>query len=103
MDREFSDLKLERRECKKCGAQWINGQHVWATGNKGNEDDLAGLICNKLADDTCINPARGSKLGDTWEARFEDTEKGFYDKKMRLEQQRARFKAEFDEDPHFDD
>ena len=41
-DREFSDLKLERKECPKCGAIWINGEHRWSgTGNKGNELDLA--------------------------------------------------------------
>ena len=34
-DRELSDLKLERKECEKCGAQWVNGQHVWrGTGNQ---------------------------------------------------------------------
>ena len=29
MSNDFSDLKLERKECEKCGATWINGQHVW--------------------------------------------------------------------------
>ena len=24
-DQNFSDLKLERKECEKCGATWING------------------------------------------------------------------------------
>ena len=48
-DRQLSDLKLERRECEKCGATWINGQHIWGgTGNQGNELDLASLVCNKL-------------------------------------------------------
>ena len=48
---EFSDLKLERKSCDKCGATWINGQHIWSgTGAVGNEDDLAGLVCNKLGD-----------------------------------------------------
>ena len=103
MEREFSDLKLERKECGKCGATWINGQHVWATGNKGNEADLAGLVCNKLADDQCINPCRGSEAGDTWEQRFSDIESGFDAKRLQMEQQRSRFKDEFGEDPHFDD
>ena len=41
-DRELSDLKLERKECPKCRAIWINGEHYWSgTGNKGNELDLA--------------------------------------------------------------
>ena len=51
-DREFSDLKLERKECPKCGAIWINGEHRWSgTGNKGNDG------------------------GDTWAKRLEDLEK----------------------------
>ena len=75
-DRELSDLKLERKECPKCGAVWINGQHYWSgTGNKGNELDLAGLVCNNLGDNQCINPARGQDGGDTWDKRMEDLEK----------------------------
>ena len=70
--KEFSDLKLNRKECPKCNAIWINGQHYWSgTGNKGNESDLAGLVCNNLGDDTCINPSKGSEGGDTWEKRLE--------------------------------
>lgn len=70
--REFSDLKLNRKECPKCNAIWINGEHYWSgTGNKGNELDLAGLVCNNLGDDTCINPSRGCEGGDTWEKRLE--------------------------------
>jgi len=71
-DKELSDLKLERKECPKCGATWINGQHRWATGAKGNELDLAGLVCNKLGDPQCINPELGNELGDTWEKRLTD-------------------------------
>jgi hypothetical protein len=71
-ERELSDLKLDRKECPKCGAIWINDEHHWAgTGKKGNEDDLAGLVCNKLGDDSCINPKRGSEIGTTWQKRFE--------------------------------
>ena len=56
-DKELSDLKLERKECPKCGAIWINGQHRWSgTGAKGNNLDLAGLVCNMMADTNCINP-----------------------------------------------
>ena len=56
-NKELSDLKLERKECPKCGAIWINGQHIWSgTGKTGNEDDLAGLVCNNLGDHQCINP-----------------------------------------------
>ena len=75
-DRELSDLKLERKECPKCGAVWINGQHYWSgTGNKGNELDLAGLVCNNLGDNQCINPVRGQDGGDSWEKRMEDLER----------------------------
>ena len=72
MTREFSDLKLQRKECEKCGAVWINGEHRWATGAPGNEKDLAGLVCNNLGDEKCINPCRGDTTGDTWEKRREE-------------------------------
>ena len=69
-DREFSELKLERKECEKCQAVWINGQHIWGgTGDTGNELDLAGLVCNKLGDHRCINPMKGKDGGQTWEYR----------------------------------
>ena len=61
----------ETKTCKKCGATWIDGQHYWSgTGKKGNELDLAGLVCNKLGNDDCINPLRGQDGGDTWEDRM---------------------------------
>ena len=83
-DRELSDLKLERKECPKCGAVWINGQHYWSgTGVKGNDLDLAGLVCNKLGDDQCINPVRGQDGGDTWAKRMEDLEQGEEEKQGR--------------------
>ena len=65
----MSDHSMERRECPKCGATWINGQHIWSTGKTGNELDLAGLVCNKLGDDQCINPMKGSDGGQTWAER----------------------------------
>ena len=72
-NRELSDLKLDRKECPKCGAIWLAGQHYWSgTGAKGNDLDLAGLVCNKLGDDRCINPCRGMDGGDTWAKRLED-------------------------------
>jgi len=72
MDKQLSDLKLERKECEKCGAIWINGEHRWrGTGKTSNnsELDLAGLVCNKYADEKCINPVRGQDGGQTWEYR----------------------------------
>ena len=75
-DRELSDFSLSRKECPKCGAVWINNEHRWSgTGVKGNELDLAGLVCNNLGDSTCINPMRGKQGGDSWEKRLEDLEK----------------------------
>jgi len=74
-DRELSDLKIERKECPKCGAIWINDEHYWSgTGKKGNELDLAGLVCNKLGDETCINPCNGVEGGVTWEQRLTELE-----------------------------
>ena len=74
-NRELSDLSLSRKECPKCGAIWINGEHIWSgTGNKGNELDLAGLVCNNYGDSQCINPAKGQEGGDTWKKRMEDLE-----------------------------
>ena len=77
-EKEVSNLKLERKECPKCGAIWINGQHIWGgTGNQGSEEDLAGLVCNKLGDERCINPKKGQDGGQTWEYRS-----GFIDGKI---------------------
>ena len=70
--KELSSLRLSRLDCPKCGAVWINGQHMWATGAKGNEIDLASLVCNKLGDANCINPCKGKEGGDTWEKRLSD-------------------------------
>lgn len=80
-DRELSDLKLIRKECPKCRATWINGEHYWSgTGNKGNELDLAGLVCNKLGDHQCINPMKGMDGGDTWDKRLDVLEKSLDEK-----------------------
>jgi hypothetical protein len=66
---EVSDFSLNRKECPKCGACWLNDQHYWATGAKGNEKDLAGLVCNMINSADCINPEKGTEGGDTWEKR----------------------------------
>ena len=69
-NKELSDLSVDRKECPKCGATWLNGEHYWSgTGKKGNELDLAGLVCNKFGDDRCINPCVGMDGGVTWEQR----------------------------------
>jgi hypothetical protein len=55
------------------GLAGLEGQHYWSgTGNKGNELDLAGLVCNTLRrHNECINPLRGERGGDTWAKRTE--------------------------------
>ena len=69
--RQTSDLKLDRKECPKCGAVWLNGQHIWTgTGKPGNDLDLAGLVCNKLGNEQCINPGKGLEGGVTWTERL---------------------------------
>lgn len=73
--KELSDLSIERKECSKCGAIWINGQHYWTgTGKLGNELDLAGLVCNNFGDNTCINPCVGKEGGVTWAQRLTELE-----------------------------
>ena len=63
---------MNTKICPKCEAKWIGGVHFWSTGALGSESDLAGLVCDQLGDDTCINPARGTDhFGDTWEKRLQ--------------------------------
>ena len=77
-NKELSDLSLERKECPKCGALWINGEHYWSgTGKKGNELDLAGLVCNNHGNDDCINPCRGQDGGVTWAKRLTELENDY--------------------------
>lgn len=82
---------MENKTCPKCGAHWIGGQLFWATGNKGTEADLAGLVCDKLGDYTCINSAKGTEHGgDTWAKRLE-----FIDSKM-VDHDKARLEKQLD-------
>ena len=68
------------RTCPKCSSSWFpqpdgTHQHIWASGNMGtapgkqSELDLAGLVCNKLGGDLCINPCKGREGGQTWASR----------------------------------
>tara|TARA_R100001509_G_scaffold36175_1_gene19292 strand:+ start:563 stop:853 length:291 start_codon:yes stop_codon:yes gene_type:complete len=66
---DLSDLSIKRTECSRCGAVWFNEQLFWATGAKGKEEDLAGLVCNMVNAPQCINPKKGVEGGDTWEKR----------------------------------
>lgn len=78
-DKELSDLKLERKECPKCGAIWLNGQHIWnGTGAKGDEEVLNNLVCSKFRDGTCINPKARDEMyanKDSWAKRLSHLEK----------------------------
>ena len=77
-NKELSDLSVDRKECPKCGATWLDGEHYWSgTGKKGNELDLAGLVCNRLGDDTCINPCVGKEGGVTWAQRLTQLEEDY--------------------------
>ena len=64
---------MECTTCPLCGARWLEGQHYWATGAKGNEVDLAGLVCNQHGTDQCINPSKGIVTPEqqTWAKREE--------------------------------
>ena len=82
---------MENKTCPKCGAHWIGGQLFWATGNKGTEADLAGLVCDNYGDETCINAAKGTEHGgDTWAKRLE-----FIDSKM-VDHDKARLEKQLD-------
>lgn len=73
---------MESKVCPKCEATWIGGQHYWTgTGKLGNELDLAGLVCNKFGDETCINPCLGMEGGVTWEERWTSIQKAVDDSK----------------------
>lgn len=62
---------MDCQTCPKCEARWLEGQLYWATGKPASELDLAGLVCNKYGDQTCINPCKGFDGGDTWAKRQE--------------------------------
>ena len=59
------------RRCQVCQACWIGPHLFWFTGVRGNDLDLAGLICNTHYGGglRCANPAKGQVGGDTWEKR----------------------------------
>jgi hypothetical protein len=63
------------KTCPKCGAIWIGGQHFWlGTAKKGDESELASLVCDKFKYQECINPAQGTTKGDGWEKRLNGME-----------------------------
>ena len=63
---------MDSKTCPKCGACWIDNQHYWTgTNKKGDETELANLVCDKFGDNNCINPAKGTTKGNGWEERLE--------------------------------
>ena len=61
---------MDIKTCGKCGATWIDGQLHWSTGKQAKEEYLAGLVCNKFGDSSCINPKVGNESGTTWAKRL---------------------------------
>jgi hypothetical protein len=71
---------MNTKTCPKCGATWINDQHYWTGSNKkGDETELASLVCDRFGDGTCINPCKGTTKGDGWEQRLNSLEDLKYD------------------------
>ena len=72
-EKETSNLSIDRKECSKCGAVWLNGQHRWHTGSIGDNKTLSNLVCGLVESSECINPEhkKGHIYGesDTWEKR----------------------------------
>ncbi len=72
-DKQVSDFSIKRDECPVCGAIWLNGQHTWSTGKRGDEETLSNLVCGIKDDPKCINSKHkvGHVYGekDTWEKR----------------------------------
>ena len=72
-EKETSNLSIDRKECSKCGAVWLNGQHRWHTGSIGDNKTLSNLVCGLVDSPECINPEH--KVGhiygesDSWEKR----------------------------------
>ena len=87
-EEKTSDLVMKRVECPKCGAVWLNNRHVWKNGNKGDELDLAGLVCNVADHPDCINPKKGQIGGDTWEKRMTAVDELMEAERKRLEGER---------------
>jgi hypothetical protein len=85
----FMDKTMDTKICPKCGTRFIGGKHYWAgTAKEGNLLDLAGLVCNRFSDETCINPCKGQTGGDTWEKRMAAVD-------AALDQAMARINEEF--------
>ena len=92
--KEVSELSLSRTECEKCGATWINGKHMFrgtAASYDNSELDLAGLVCNKLGNEQCINPRKGEDGGQTWAYRAGFVDGAIETRKKTLEELDNKF------------
>jgi hypothetical protein len=56
-----------------------------------SELDLAGLVCNKLGDEHCINPVKGKEGGTSWEYRAGYIDGVYASKKKSMEDMRDQF------------
>ena len=73
-DKKLSNLSVERKECPRCKAVWLNGRQYWSgTGKPGDPETLSNLVCGLVEDPKCINPSlkKGHIYGekDTWKKR----------------------------------
>ena len=56
--------------CPKCEAKFMDGQLFWSTGQKGDPEVLANLVCDLpqvQRSGGCINKAKSNPSKDTWE------------------------------------
>lgn len=72
-EREFirADFAKECNVCTRCGALFHHSRgHVWSgTLKDGNAKELASLVCDRINDERCANPLKGTTDGKGWEAR----------------------------------
>ena len=63
---------MDCKVCPKCEAKFMDGQLYWATGQKGDPEVLANLVCDLpqvQRGGGCINKAGSNPKKDTWEKR----------------------------------
>ena len=63
---------MECKMCPKCGAKFMNGRLYWATGQAGDPEGLANLVCDLpqvQRQGGCINQFKSNPKKDTWAKR----------------------------------
>ena len=58
--------------CPKCGAKFMAGRLYWSTGQAGDPEELANLVCDLpqvQRQGGCINQSKSNPAKDTWEKR----------------------------------